>query len=921
MSGAGPIPGDSGRPRRGNAGMLGTADMPTQSALEKHVAEQRTTRGSRQINFNTLELAVKKDFYDRASHVALGDQTLTIMQAADRVASEFGLVIDKADRSAVKTSVANRRRAKMKLDTVLRSMQPAASGTSKTRDVAGERQNNRKGRSGRKANDLDAQQLPSSKRKKLFKHDKKSGDSSRGVTHLEYQEIAKDLATDGAKRVYGGMSINAAAKASREAFQAKGVAVCLSTCRQHILDAKNNNGIGVSPQKPGGVSLPSGIEKKVAKTVRKLRAMKFPVFPDEIMHWAAEEISDRPDLMALFPPDGKPTRGWYRGWLKRMEFGTGPLRPLELTRAEWYTEENLKLYFEVAMDVLLKAGVAELNPSFDPNVEFSQAIIITHPERICSFDETRVELDCTHGGKGKTDTYVRAGADDDGEAAVTKSGKTATAVCGRTGDGKSLPVYIVFNSGEEYDVTWTKEVSSTELFDKEGNPLSWQYISNTKGSLTEEFCCDYMHKVVAPALGYPKHRDLDPGMQGVIVCDGVGTHMTLAALETAVDLGLEIVLRVPNLRFVLQGEDTINFKELKAEWRNQKIRQFTALNKDRKTLLNSFKPLDFTHFIPCFLAAWLKAFTRELNLRGWELEGLIPFTRNAFWKKRIENSRSSYASNAISPTVAALGSSDGPSPTSALMAADSNASSQTRAVPSVPAQASQPARGDVIMPENVRLAMKFFEKGQPCDPGILDGAALIARNLELQEHGRALAQWSAAFGKPKAASTKITSKDLFGRKGSATGAESLKLLREKNARNKAKDDNAAEKREVAKRKKDLEVAAQISRGSALLEELLRRGKDFLGDLVKKDLDALLQNAAPTVVLKNPPNKSASLAKVLALETVKAVLKRHRATAAANAAAAAAAAAAPPPSQPQTSIRSVEEAPGGVIAPSAIVPNS
>ena len=126
---------------------------------------------------------------------------------------------------------------------------------------------------------------------------------------------------------------------------------------------------------------------------------------------------------------------------------------------------------------------------------------------------------------------------------------------------------------------------------------------------------------------------------------------------------------------------------------------------------------------------------------------------------------------------------------------------------------------------------------------------------------------------------------------------------------------------MAKRKKDLEVAAQISRGSALLEELLRRGKDFLGDLVKKDLDALLQNAAPTVVLKNPPNKSASLAKVLALETVKAVLKRHRATAAANAAAAAAAAAAPPPSQPQTSIRSVEEAPGGVIAPSAIVPNS
>ena len=92
-----------------------------------------------------------------------------------------------------------------------------------------------------------------------------------------------------------------------------------------------------------------------------------------------------------------------------MEFLTYPLRPLEETRATWYTDSNLEKSFKVAKDVVLKAGVAVLNEDFDPNKPYSEEILITAPKRICSYDETRMELDCTSGANGKTDMVIRAG--------------------------------------------------------------------------------------------------------------------------------------------------------------------------------------------------------------------------------------------------------------------------------------------------------------------------------------------------------------------------------------------------------------------------------------------------------------------------------------------------------------------------------
>ena len=103
-----------------------------------------------------------------------------------------------------------------------------------------------------------------------------------------------------------------------------------------------------------------------------------------------------------------------------MYFTTGVLRPLEHARKDWYTVENVVTYFEVARDVLLDAGLVVRNPDYDPEIPYSEETIITRPGRILSYDETKMELDCTRGGAGSRDRFVR-GLHDDGEAVVTKS--------------------------------------------------------------------------------------------------------------------------------------------------------------------------------------------------------------------------------------------------------------------------------------------------------------------------------------------------------------------------------------------------------------------------------------------------------------------------------------------------------------------
>jgi hypothetical protein len=173
-----------------------------------------------------------------------------------------------------------------------------------------------------------------------------------------------------------------------------------------------------------------------------------------------------------------------------MEFLTWPLIPLEQTRDKWYTKENLELYFAVARDLLVDAGVAIINPNFDPTIPYSQPRV--QPERIFSYGETKMGLDCTKAGRGNTDLNIRDTNKDDGTTFVTKSSKYGSVVCGRLGDGRSLPSFVCFASDDSFKPFWTPHYVSDEVLDNNGDPLEWRYISNVKGSMTEEFCSIYI---------------------------------------------------------------------------------------------------------------------------------------------------------------------------------------------------------------------------------------------------------------------------------------------------------------------------------------------------------------------------------------------------------------------------------------------
>ena len=305
----------------------------------------------------------------------------------------------------------------------------------------------------------------------------------------------------------------------------------------------------VPPERPGGVFLPHAMEERIARLVKQLRNKKLPVFPEDVMGWAAALIKGTRFAGNFLK--GKASEGWYRGFLRRHNLVTGTDRPLEMTRSEWLSDVNLSSYYETAAEILVNAGVAQPNTCYEPSNPMDEPIKIIHPERIFSFDETRLELDCTKGGKGKKDRGVFGKAADDHDVLVTMSSSTTTAVCGRTGDGKALPPYIVFNSGNTLSSGWTRDIKS-DVLDSDGKPIKWRFGSNEKGSLNEEGCEDYLRNILYPAAAaFCKPKSEQPGQQAVIFCDGVGTHLGITVLEAALELGFEICLRVPHLSHIL----------------------------------------------------------------------------------------------------------------------------------------------------------------------------------------------------------------------------------------------------------------------------------------------------------------------------------------------------------------------------------
>ena len=261
------------------------------------------------LKFADLTNKERKQFYKEAVDHVVNCPTanLTAFEAAMRVAMLYNIVVADCDRGRIKTTVNSRLVAAKEIKNLAASIPSDAPSIANDVVVhAGEKRRRaataRHAAARQNADDDDKRQLPSCKLQRPFKG---------AVSHLYYQECLKEAATVAALKYTtsgeSNVSGNAVVREMQASLATLNIEISKSTCWTHLRAALTNNGVAVSPQKPGGVSLPSHIEKKIAKIVRGLRARKFPVFASDVINWTAEEIKDTE--YAKYFVNGEPTEG------------------------------------------------------------------------------------------------------------------------------------------------------------------------------------------------------------------------------------------------------------------------------------------------------------------------------------------------------------------------------------------------------------------------------------------------------------------------------------------------------------------------------------------------------------------------------------------------------------------------------------
>ncbi len=318
-------------------------------------------------------------------------------------------------------------------------------------------------------------------------------------------------------------------------------------------------------------------------------------------------------------------------------------------------------------------------------------------------------------------------------------------------------------------------------------------------------------------------------------------------------------------------------QELKSHWRLNKTRMFREINNDG--FKTNFKALGYEHFMPCFKPAWDIAFKKDLNMAGWRVEGMIPFTRHALWRK-VEADRSTDNSFSLSASTGSLPPSQTSSALDDMQATPSLASSAT---PPLAPPPPPPLRISPF-PVAVSEALDYMQSVVPAASGILDMQALMMQNIRLVEAARVIGESLKASNAEEDNSNnmnnRITSRNIFGLVGSATGEQALAMLKSKEDERVAAAAAAAAKKDQAKEKKARDTTTLVTTGSEILKRLEQLGPSELLRLKIDELHALLVNADPQGSIPKP-NKKTGQEKANLLPTVQAALGRFLAVAVAS----------------------------------------
>ncbi|KAK3256831.1 hypothetical protein CYMTET_34053 [Cymbomonas tetramitiformis] len=305
----------------------------------------------------------------------------------------------------------------------------------------------------------------------------------------------------------------------------------------HTTIHRASKGLIQSPMKAGRRSyIPMESEKKLHEFIVALRALKLPVFKATVCAYANKMI--RNSEVAKKFKHGVVSDKWYYGFLKRWSLDTKNQRPFESDRVKWCTAKNLHQHYKVLAESLVGAGVAVWNPDFDEDERHSAMVKIIKPERLLSFDETRLTMDQTSTSKSKVERIVTIDEEDVGDVVANKGGGDGTLCASTLASGDAGPPLWIF-AAESYKPAWTVDAPRSTVVDPvTGRGYPSTFFANKKGGMTFDLGVHFMKTNIA--VMYP---DLSPEKPVVVVCDGHGSHLTLELLDYCREVGINVVLR------------------------------------------------------------------------------------------------------------------------------------------------------------------------------------------------------------------------------------------------------------------------------------------------------------------------------------------------------------------------------------------
>ena len=118
-----------------------------------------------------------------------------------------------------------------------------------------------------------------------------------------------------------------------------------------------------SPGRPS--FLPTSFSDHLVDWVKARRALKFPVFKDDLLT-IANAVLSATGLLQKFAHEIVDDSWYYRFMRKYSHtLGTGSQRIIEVDREKWATSANIKAWYDMVADSLVKIGIAVRNPDYD----------------------------------------------------------------------------------------------------------------------------------------------------------------------------------------------------------------------------------------------------------------------------------------------------------------------------------------------------------------------------------------------------------------------------------------------------------------------------------------------------------------------------------------------------------------------------